>query len=203
MLMAVRNQIGRNRRRAGGQYLVRMRSTPADSKPSDDFEDLFVRQYWPVRDFVRRRAPETVVEDLVSEVFLVAWRRFADIRGDPLPWLLGVARRVMANHWRAEGRRTALIQRVQRATSQADTSWEAPGGMDVRLAAALGRLTEHDRSALLLVAWEGLDPTSGGRVLGCTPTAFSARVHRARRRLAEELSAVSNPSKALTKEIPS
>jgi hypothetical protein len=41
---------------------------------------------------VRRRAPESLVEDVVSETFLVCWRRFDRVPDEPLPWLYAVAR---------------------------------------------------------------------------------------------------------------
>ena len=77
------------------------------------FEQLFNAHYWAVRGYVLRRSPSGAAEDVVAETFLVAWRRLDDIGEDPLPWLLGVARRVMANQHRAERRRGALATRLQ------------------------------------------------------------------------------------------
>ncbi len=56
----------------------------------------------------------------MAETFLVAWRRLDDVPADALPWLYGVARRVLANERRSAGRRAALEQRV--ATTAADAS---------------------------------------------------------------------------------
>ena len=53
--------------------------------------------------------------------------------------------------------------------------------------AALGRLSENDREALMLVAWHGLSTARAARAAGCTRTAFGVRLHRARRRLAAQL----------------
>ena len=52
---------------------------------------------------------------------------------------------------------------------------------------ALSRLSEPDREALLLVAWDGLSTAEGAIALGCSQTAFKVRLHRARRRLRSEL----------------
>ena len=41
-------------------------------------------------------------------MFLTAWRRFDRVPDDALPWLLGVARRVLANARRSAARRPAL-----------------------------------------------------------------------------------------------
>ena len=54
-------------------------------------------------------------EDLVAEVFLVAWRRLDDVPAEAeLPWLLGVARRAHANQRRSTGRQRALRDRLAR-----------------------------------------------------------------------------------------
>ncbi len=53
----------------------------------------------------------------------------------------------------------------------------------MRLRAALAVLSERDREALRLVAWEGLDPERAARAAGCSRGAFAVRLHRARRRL--------------------
>jgi DNA-directed RNA polymerase specialized sigma24 family protein len=39
------------------------------------FEQIYEEHHDAVRAFVRRRAPESVVDDVVSETFLVCWRR--------------------------------------------------------------------------------------------------------------------------------
>ncbi|MDQ6777033.1 MAG: sigma-70 family RNA polymerase sigma factor [Actinomycetota bacterium] len=180
-----------------------MKRSGVNTDSSEAFEQIFAAHYWPVRDFVRRRASEFVVEDVVAETFLVAWRRFSEIGGDPLPWLLGVARRVLANELRGDRRRVALVDRLQGLTGTATSSWESPAEINGVLAAALGRLSEREREVLLLVAWDGLDPARAAQVLGCSPTAFRVRLHRARRRIAKELADDPGPRAVarLTEEI--
>jgi DNA-directed RNA polymerase specialized sigma24 family protein len=58
---------------------------------------------------------------------------------------------------------------------------------DLSLAAALARLSDGDREALLLRYWEELAPDRVAEALGCSRGAASVRLHRARRRLAREL----------------
>jgi len=48
---------------------------------------------------------------------------------------------------------------------------------------SLAELTDVEREAVLLVAWDGLVPADAARVAGCSRNAFDARLHRARRRL--------------------
>lgn len=151
----------------------------------DAFERLFAANYWSVRDYVARRAPSSVVEDVVAETFLTAWRRSDELRPDALPWLLGVARRVLANHLRAERRRSALANRLRLVS--VDAPWEPPTEMSAELGAALFQLSSGEREALLLCAWEGLDPRRAAVVAGCSQAAFRARLHRARRSVTRHL----------------
>ena len=56
-----------------------------------------------------------------------------------------------------------------------------------RVRAALARLSRTDREALLLVAVGELTSADAANALGVSPSAVKMRVHRARRRLAEQL----------------
>jgi RNA polymerase sigma factor (sigma-70 family) len=152
------------------------------------FENLFGTHHRAVRGYVLRRAPAASVEDIVSETFLVAWRRLDTIGEDPLPWLFGVAHRVLANQHRAERRRGALTARLQGLVLPGQApAWEPPALMSDELAAAMIRLSAPEREALLLVAWEGLEPARAARAAGCSPAAFRGRLHRARRHVAAGL----------------
>jgi RNA polymerase sigma-70 factor (ECF subfamily) len=159
----------------------------ADDDRRIAFETLFATHYWVVRGYVRRRSPSSAVDDVVAETFLAAWRRFDSVAEDPLPWLLGVSRRILANQHRAERRRTALATRLRSLRSGSAWGWEAPVEMSEELAMAMASLSEREREALLLVAWEGLEPNRAARAAGCTPATFRVRLHRARRRVAAQL----------------
>lgn len=153
-------------------------------------EELFRVHHAAVLAYVRRRAPAEGVDDVVAETFLVAWRRFERVPVDqPLPWLLGVARNVLATHRRGSGRRSALSARLSsRWTELAgqppdSNDWCLAEGQGGPVTAALARLREKDREAVTLIAWEGLRPSEAAAVLGESPGAFRVRLHRARGRL--------------------
>jgi RNA polymerase sigma-70 factor (ECF subfamily) len=76
------------------------------------FELLYAKYAPAVKAYVLRRAAASTVDDVVAEVFVVCWRRFEDVPVDPLPWLLGVARRVLSTQRRGERRRGALHERL-------------------------------------------------------------------------------------------
>lgn len=130
------------------------------------FEKLFAAHYWAVRGYVLRRSAGSAAEDVVAETFLVAWRRRDSLGDDPLPWLLGVARKQLANQRRAERRRGALLTRLQSFISRPSSGWESPAEMSGKLAAAMASLSAREREALLLVAWEGLEPHRAAQAAG-------------------------------------
>ena len=143
------------------------------------FERLFREHVAAVRAYCARRDPE-LADDVVAETFAVCWRRLGDVPRDELPWLLGVARRTLANARRARGRQSALLARVTAVRTSGQTVAES----DPRVAAALATLSDRDREILILVAWDGLDRAGIARVIGCTGPEVRLRLHRARRRFA-------------------
>jgi RNA polymerase sigma-70 factor, ECF subfamily len=165
---------------------------PVAPRREERFEGLFREHYAAVRGYALRRAPRDVAQEVVAETFLVAWRRLDDVPDDAVPWLFGVARRVLANQRRSARRNVALERRLAEAVPAASDSGD-PGerlGEAEFLRAALARLSDRDREALMLVAWHGLTGARAARAAGCTRAAFAVRLHRARARLAAELSAL-------------
>jgi RNA polymerase sigma factor (sigma-70 family) len=161
----------------------------------DKFELLFGNHYPAVRAYALRRISPDAAQDVVAETFLVAWRRLDEVPADALPWLYGVARRVLANQRRSAERGDALARRLACSTSGAapEDPGERLGDAElVRL--ALGRLPEPSREALMLVAWHGLSGARAARAAGCSRAAFAVRLHRARARLAAELAALEPPT---------
>ena len=130
----------------------------------------------------------------MSQTFMVAWRRLDEVPAEPVAWLLGVARKVLANERRATSRRAALTDRVSvLPPPEGDPSDEVADRL--RALEALDRLGSWDREALMLMAWERLDYRSAAAVMGCSPSVFKIRLHRARRRLVEVIQ-VPDPSDA-------
>jgi RNA polymerase sigma-70 factor (ECF subfamily) len=144
-------------------------------------EGLFADHAQAVRAYALRRIDPSTADDIVSEVFVVAFRRLDEVPDEPLPWLLGIARRVLANHRRAVGRREVLTAQL---TTLHASVWRDEVSGEPELLGALAKLNDRDREVLLLIAWEDLDPASGAAALGCSRATFAVRLHRARRRLA-------------------
>jgi RNA polymerase sigma-70 factor, ECF subfamily len=157
------------------------------------FEALYSKHAGAVARYARRRTDEQTAADVVSEVFVVAWRRFDHVPEDALPWLLGCARRVLWHHHRAEQRRGRLLDRLKSSAPRAVLSVELPPTV---LATGLASLSERDREALLLTAWEGLTTEQAAAALGCSPQAFRVRTHRARQRLMDAMRALDQADEA-------
>jgi RNA polymerase sigma-70 factor (ECF subfamily) len=157
------------------------------------FEAIFETTHSRVLAFaLRRSADRSSAEDVVSETFLVAWRRLDAVPADALPWLLGTARKVLANQWRSERRREAIGLRVDPEVVEPP---DPAAPMEDRIAErqafaqAFTSLRVRDREVLALVAWDGLEPREAAQVMGCSAATFSLRLFRARQRLMKELEA--------------
>ncbi|WSQ14958.1 sigma-70 family RNA polymerase sigma factor [Streptomyces sp. NBC_01231] len=161
---------------------------------SDDeaFAAAYREHYWAVSRYVARRLDGRAgdVEEVVADVFTVAWRRRGDLPASPLPWLYGVARNCLANAVRGQGRRRRLVDRLGNDETAhgrqvvASPDSEAPGAW---VHEALARLTPADQEVLRLTAWEELAVDEVAVALGCGTRAAAMRLHRARRRLRTEI----------------
>jgi len=138
--------------------------------------------------YALRRTSRDDAADVVAETFLVAWRRLDDVdERSALPWLYAIARRVLLSQRRATTRQQSIAARL--AASESSALPESSGGADESrpVVEALAGLSEKEREVLMLAAWEELSSSEAARVLGCSPTAYRIRLHRARGRLRERL----------------
>jgi RNA polymerase sigma-70 factor (ECF subfamily) len=153
-----------------------------------DFESLYLAHSAEVlRYALRRGASHADAEEVVEETFTICWRRLPDVPNPALPWLLAVARRVLANQRRTKGRRSALYERLAVIGRR-----PPPSGLEVdpdhlELKEALSSLKEQEREVLALVVWQGLTHEAAAEVLGCTRNAVTKRYLRACSRMKAQL----------------
>jgi RNA polymerase sigma-70 factor (ECF subfamily) len=127
-------------------------------------------------------------EDVTSEVFEQAVRyrsSYDPRRGEPIAWLIGIARRCIAS---------SLSARHPVPTSEpdrADASGEFEGETVERLTLneGLARLAEHDQELLALRFGADLSARRIGDLLDMRPNAVDVAIHRALARLREQLDA--------------
>ncbi|MFF7360509.1 sigma-70 family RNA polymerase sigma factor [Streptomyces sp. NPDC008125] len=157
------------------------------------FGRIFDRHAKTVYNYLfRRTADWSEAEDLTSTVFLHAWRRRTETvldRDSALPWLLGIADRLLSNTRRRLRRAEALLHRL--------VSHDEPVGDHAERIAvlvdderrmseihrALARLPRHEREVVELCVWSGLDQQAAATALGVAVGTVKSRLHRARRRL--------------------
>ncbi|MGA4840010.1 RNA polymerase sigma factor [Streptomyces sp. G45] len=151
------------------------------------FASLVERHSADLHGYFARRAPQAA-DDLHAELWLRAYaarRGFDPARGSVRAWLFGVARNVLAAHWRGLASGGPRVPRP----AGSDDPWEA---VDDRLVAAalaprlrerLRELPPMERELLLLVAWEQLTPSEAAAVVGIPAATARTRLHRARNRM--------------------
>ena len=129
----------------------------------------------------RRVSPAEDAADIYSQVQTITWQKLRvvpDDDGEAFAWMLGVARKCLANHRRGAARRTALADRLREELRAVVTEPEPEVGDDAEL--ALRSLSDDDRELVTLVYWERLTCPQAAQVLGISAGAARKRLERAR-----------------------
>jgi RNA polymerase sigma-70 factor (ECF subfamily) len=162
------------------------------------FGVIFDRHGSTLLRFLARRVDPAVAEDLLGEVFRIAFERrsaFEQDRDSARPWLYGIAANLVAKHHRSEARRFRAMARVSAARVSAarllddDPAERAVAAADAgalwpRVVDAIGALPEAERQVLLLFAWEELSYDEIAQALGVPVGTVRSRLSRGRARLA-------------------
>ena len=160
---------------------------------SQAFGMLFERHSRTIYNFCFRRVGNwDAAEDLLSIVFLEAWRRLDKPlqSGKELPWLFGIATNVVRNRRRAERRYAAALRRVPEPdpeTSFEDRSDERIDDEELmaRALGLLGRLPHREQEVFALCAWSELSYEDAAFALRIPVGTVRSRLSRARARLQE------------------
>ncbi|MFG2061083.1 RNA polymerase sigma factor [Micromonospora sp. NPDC048871] len=166
---------------------------PSGERGEDWFTDLYATHYQDiVRYGLRRTAGMDDSVEVAQEVFVVAWQRRVDVPQHGLPWLYGVARRVLANRWRSRRGRPIVTSMIDLPQHQADTQNPESAGDLLDLINALHSLSETDQEILRLIGWEELTLAEAAVVLSCSRPTAGVRLHRARWRLRNAMGTTSS-----------
>jgi RNA polymerase sigma factor (sigma-70 family) len=163
----------------------------AEERGREAFEQLYRETRVDLLGYLVRRA-ETAEDaaDILAETYLVAWRKLEEIPDGQgaRPWLFAVSRNLLLKGIDRRRSRTALIERLVSELETLRPQWGDPlGDREDAVRAALATLPDLDREVLTLNAWEGLSPTEIGIVVGRSANSIRVRLHRARRRLRQQL----------------
>lgn len=156
----------------------------------DCFAALFDRHAPTLYRYIARRLGPDAADDLVSEAFLIAFRRrgsFDGSQSDARPWLYGIVTNLIGRHRRDEVRFLRAIARTgtdPAAECFTDRVTDRIAARAVRgqLASALARLPGPQRDTLLLIA-SGLSHEQVARALGVPTGTVASWLARGRRRL--------------------
>ena len=166
------------------------------SDPELLFDHLYENYEPAVERWVRRLVgPSADVEDLVHDVFVVAFRRRGEFRGEAkvTTWLFRITQFVVRKR-RFRSRLRQFLDLLHRAQVEV-VSPPSPTPLEVveqrqqcvRLYAALDHLPDKYRTAIILCDIEGAGAEEAGHLLGLTANAVWVRVHRGRAMLLEQL----------------
>ncbi|SDQ58519.1 RNA polymerase sigma factor [Thermostaphylospora chromogena] len=162
------------------------------------FALLFDRHADEIYRYAARRLGPEPAEDVVAEVFLIAFRtrrNYDRSRRDARPWLYGIATNVISQHRRTENRRNKAMARL---AAERPTQFDEGGsidritaaGMQPRLAKILVTLSAAERNLLLLVAWADLSYEEAAVALGIPVGTVRSRLHRVRAKVRRALGGV-------------
>lgn len=166
----------------------------AASLRPDAFGILFDRHADAVYNHCFRRTGSwSTAEDLMSGVFLDAWRRRRDVRldvdGSILPWLLAVANNAIRNQRRFLRRQHRLMTRLPPALPLAGDGTDSiidrvdsQRQMQVVLD-AIQDLSDAEKDVLSLCVWSELSYEAAAVALGIPVGTVRSRLSRARQKL--------------------
>jgi len=155
------------------------------------FAIIFGRHADEIHRYAARRLGQQAAADVVSEVFLAAFRnrgRYQPGRSDARPWLYGISTKVISQQLRAEGRRAHLLAAVPApppAEFPADDIGDRITAERLRpvLLGVLAELSPADRELVLLVAWAELSYEQAAQALEIPVGTVRSRPHRTRARV--------------------
>jgi RNA polymerase sigma-70 factor, ECF subfamily len=122
-----------------------------------------------------------VAEDLTQETFMSA---VSEIKkgtaiGAPTPWVLGIARHKLMDHYRSREREERKFEAVTQETVAEDVLWSGEESRD-RAVAALDRVAGPQRAALVLRYLDGLSVPEVASVIGKSVHATESLLARGR-----------------------
>ena len=164
--------------------------------------DLMARHATPVFQFLCRMVGnEDDANDLAQETFVRVFRSRTSFRTSEKfsTWLYTIAANLARNHFRWRARHPNVSLEAETGDSEQTLGSTLPANEPVpneqalaaerasAVRAAVGRLPDDLREAIVLCEWEELSMVEAAAVLETTPKAVESRLYRARQMLRERL----------------
>ncbi|MCW5551464.1 MAG: sigma-70 family RNA polymerase sigma factor [Verrucomicrobiae bacterium] len=165
-------------------------------------DDLMARHARPVFQFLCRMLNnENDADDLAQETFLRVYRARASFRtGEKFTtWLYTIAANLARNHFRWRTRHPGVSLEAERDVAGQSLASTLPANLPLpshaaleeerraAVGAAVSRLPEDLREAIILCEWQECSVAEAAAILGATPKAVESRLYRARGLLRERL----------------
>jgi len=149
------------------------------------FNQIYARYYPRVARFTRRitRCPE-LTEEIINDTLLTIWRRARSFKGNSRvsTWIMGIADRIGNNALRRSSRRQAHEEPMRDFIEAAHEPW-SDGDDREWVAAALGQLTEEQRTALELFYRFGNSCEEIAEIVDCPANTVKTRMYYGRRNM--------------------
>lgn len=132
----------------------------------------------------RRIDPRADAADVLSETFIIAWKKAGKAPADALGgrmWLFTIARNLLLNARRTARRRLAATDRLRWELEQSPTGTDLSDATAVR--AAVRQLPADLRELIELVHWEGFSLVEAAQITGITASTARSRYASAKGRL--------------------
>ncbi|MFS8102982.1 RNA polymerase sigma factor [Lentzea alba] len=163
---------------------------PSPTRAARAFEEIYESEFDVVMAyFARRTADPQTAADLTADTFVAAITSFGTFdpsRGTARGWVLGIARRVFAQHCEAVTRGRDVVARIHgHRTLDTDEITDLVTRIDAEragreLIAAMTVLSDVDREVIELVDLVGMTPKDAAIALGMSSGALRIRLFRAR-----------------------
>lgn len=173
------------------EALPDVRETEARDRLAALYDEYAPRVYA----YALRHCGPVDADDVVAETFAIAWRRLDVVPEPAIGWLIVTARNVVSGRRRVDRKHLDLARLAAETVRHDEPAAEEVAVRRRVVLDALGTLSEREREALLLTAWDGLDHAAAAAVAGCSTRAFRARLMRARARLTANLSETRTPER--------
>jgi len=166
------------------------------ARDSAAFDALIRRHQAPLRAFLIRLTGETEsADDIAQEALIKAYRGLLGFRGGSSfrSWLFAIAIREAAIHRR---RKTTATRAEAAAASDGDEHEAGPQSLSIDLRAALSRLSQEERAAVLLCDAAGFSHAEAAAAMAAPVGSVKTYLLRARERLRAALGAEAAPAAA-------
>ena len=185
----------------------------ADARDRADMERLAAGQDTALNDLMERHAPpvfhflcrmvgnEDDANDLAQETFVRVFRARAAFHPSEKfsTWLFTIAANLARNHFRWRSRHPNVSLETETGESEQTIGSTLPASdpapneqvlateRAAAVRAAVGKLPEDLREAIVLCEWEEFSAADAAKILETTPKAVESRLYRARQMLREKL----------------